>query len=64
MRSFSREIISGTLKALSYPKNLKELWWTFLLFFARLYLWIVIFWDQRIIKPGFEEMWKRVESTK
>ncbi len=64
MRSFSREIISGTFKALSYPKTLKEFWWTLLLFFARLYLWVIIFWDQRIKKPGFEEMWKRVESTK
>ena len=64
MRSFSREIISGTFKALSYPKTLKEFWWTLLLFFARLYLWIIILWDQRIRKPCFEEMWKRVESTK
>ena len=68
MRTFPKEIIHGTWFALTYPKNLKEFWWTILLFAARLYLWLLIFWDHKILrkkfKQGFEGGWERIESTK
>ena len=64
MRSFSREIIFGWYKALSYPKSFKEFFWTLVLFAARLYLWILIYIDINIKKESFEKTWKRVESTK
>lgn len=64
MRGFWEEIFWGTKFALKYPKNLKEFYWTILLFFARLYLWILIFWDLRVRKKKFKEIWKPVKSTK
>ena len=63
MKSFKKEFSSGTLKALSYPKNLREFFYTVLLFPARLYIWILTFYDGLRGKNAFE-LWKRVESTK
>jgi cellulose synthase/poly-beta-1,6-N-acetylglucosamine synthase-like glycosyltransferase len=64
MRTFLKEIFYGTWFALTYPKNLKEFWWTILLFGARLYLWLLIFWDHKILRKKFEGGWERIESTK
>lgn len=64
MRSFWRELFFGWYRALIYPNTFKEFIYTFLLFFARLYLWIKIFIDLNIRKQGFNQVWKRVESTK
>ncbi len=64
MRSFSKEILQGTSKALSYPQNGKEWMWTIELFFARLYMWLKIFIYINIQKKSQRELWKRVESTK
>jgi cellulose synthase/poly-beta-1,6-N-acetylglucosamine synthase-like glycosyltransferase len=47
-----------------YAKNLKQLWYSILLFPARLYLWLVIFYERKIQKKTFEQTWQRVESTK
>ena len=63
MRSFWKET-TGWYRALKYANNFKELYWTFLLFGARLYLWFKIFLDIQIRKKEFEDIWKRVESTK
>lgn len=40
VKSFTNEIIKGTISALSYPKTIKEFYWTILLFFARLTMWV------------------------
>jgi len=64
MRSFIKEAWYGIKLAFTFPKNLKEFWWTFLLFLARIYLWILIFIDLKIKKKKFEEVWQRVESSK
>ena len=64
MRSFIRELFFGPYKAIRYSKSLKEFYWTIILFFARAYLWINIFIKLRIMKIGFHETWKRIESTK
>jgi cellulose synthase/poly-beta-1,6-N-acetylglucosamine synthase-like glycosyltransferase len=64
MRSFLKETFYGTYFALAYPKNLKELWYTGLLFLARLYLWLLIFFDHKILRKKFSKPWPRVESTK
>lgn len=63
MRSFTKEI-GGIVDVLRYPKNLRELWWTFLLILARMYLWVRIFWERKITKRSFEKTWVRIESTK
>lgn len=64
MRNFFKEVFHGTFFALTYPKNLREFWWTILLFWARLYLWFLIFWDHKILRKKFGQSWGRVESTK
>jgi poly-beta-1,6-N-acetyl-D-glucosamine synthase len=61
MRNLSAEIFEGTLYALMYPRNIKEAWWTFLLFFARIHMWSLIYLNK---KKSFKDIWKRVESTK
>lgn len=63
MRGFSKEA-SGIFQAFKFAKTLKEFWWTYLLIFARIILWLLIFWEIKIIKKPFTKMWQRVESTK
>lgn len=64
VKSFSNEIIKGTLWALAYPKNIKEFVWTIALFIARLYMWLNVFYDTRIGKRHYKDAWQRIESTK
>jgi len=64
MRSFIREVVDGTGKALSYPNSPKEFFYTAMLFLARLYLWTKILIDLHLKKKDFKEIWKRVETTK
>ncbi len=59
-----RQEAQGILQTLKFAKNLKELWWTIILIFARIYLWLLIFWEIKIKKRPFAQIWQRVESTK
>ncbi|HLC86527.1 MAG TPA: glycosyltransferase [Candidatus Nanoarchaeia archaeon] len=63
MRSFVKES-GGFFRAFKYSSNVKEFFWTVLLVFARLYLWLVIFVDLKIRRKPFGKVWKRIESTK
>lgn len=63
VRSFKSES-TGAFKILKYISNIREFFWMTLLFFARLYLWFVIYRDVNIKKKSQKEIWKRVESTK
>ncbi len=63
MRSFVKES-AEIMRALRYPKTVKEGVWTIALVFARLYLWLVVFYDMKIKRKGLKELWLRVESTK
>ena len=63
MRSFGKES-SGIFTVLSYPKTIKEFFYTFSLIFARIYLWILIFIDINIKKKELKKIWVRIESTK
>ncbi len=63
MRSFSNEI-KGIWDVLSYAENPREFFWTLLLLFARLYLWIKIFWERKVTRKSFKKTWTRIESTK
>lgn len=49
---------------LKYAKNIREFFWSLLLYPIRLFLWMRIFYEQRIQKRSFEETWVRIESTK
>jgi cellulose synthase/poly-beta-1,6-N-acetylglucosamine synthase-like glycosyltransferase len=64
MRSFRHEASGGALRALGYPRSLREFLWTLALFAARLHLWLLIFWKVRIRRQALVQLWQRVESTK
>jgi len=64
MRNIGQEIKDGTKLFFEYPKNVKEFFWTILLYKARIYLWLIIFWKIKIRKEKFNAIWKRIESTK
>ncbi|MEW6062890.1 MAG: glycosyltransferase family 2 protein [Nanoarchaeota archaeon] len=64
MKSLKNEIIYGWYKALTYPKNFREFIYTVLLFPARLYTWLLSFYDLKLKRRKVIELWKRIESTK
>jgi cellulose synthase/poly-beta-1,6-N-acetylglucosamine synthase-like glycosyltransferase len=64
MRSARLEVIDGTRLALAYPRNLRELAWTLLLFAARMHLWLLVFWNVRVRHRPLKALWQRVETTK
>jgi len=49
---------------IKYAKSFKEYGWSLALYPMRLYMWLIIFYQQRIRKRSFDEIWVRVESTK
>ncbi|MCA9379645.1 glycosyltransferase family 2 protein [Candidatus Dojkabacteria bacterium] len=49
---------------IKYAKSFKEYIWSVALYPMRLYMWLIIFYQQRIRKKSFDEIWVRVESTK
>ena len=63
MRGFKEEAI-GFFKIFSYAKNIKELFWIFLLILARLYVWINAIYNAKIKKSSMQKVWVRIESTK
>ncbi|MFH1638448.1 MAG: glycosyltransferase [Candidatus Woesearchaeota archaeon] len=64
VKSFKNELKYGLLWIWSYPKKIRELWWTLMLMFARLYMWSALFYDQYFQKKFYQDAWDRVESTK
>ncbi len=64
MKSFLNEIIEGTFIALTYPRNIKEVYYTLMLFPARLYMWLRVYYESKIKKQLHTDAWKRIESTK
>jgi cellulose synthase/poly-beta-1,6-N-acetylglucosamine synthase-like glycosyltransferase len=63
VKSFSNELLYSYY-AWTYPKSFRELWWTFQLFIARLYMWLSLFNDLRFKGRHYNDKWKRIESTK
>lgn len=63
IRSFRKES-SGLLGFFKYIRSPIELIWLINLFFARIYLWSVIYRDINLKNKKREELWTRVESTK
>ncbi|MCC6602008.1 MAG: glycosyltransferase [Anaerolineae bacterium] len=64
MRSASLEARQGPKLALQFAQSPRELWWTLLLFAARLHLWGLVFWQVRVRQRPLTTLWQRVESTK
>lgn len=57
-KSFFNEIKEGTFFSLFYSKNLKEVYWTALLFVARLYIYLRAFYDIRLKKKEYEDAFR------
>jgi len=63
MRSFWTEAKS-VFRIFKYVNSLKEFFWLMSLVIVRLYLWLIVFWERKIIKKPFDKTWVRVETTK
>lgn len=58
VKTFKNEVRYGTLWALSYPKNIKEFFWTFSLFPLRLYIWLSYYYDAKFKKKTYQDGWR------
>ncbi|MFC1685668.1 glycosyltransferase [Nanoarchaeota archaeon] len=63
VKNFTNEA-KGIIWLLSYPKSLKEAFWTMQLAFARLYMWVNVHWDIKLKNKTYQDAWERIESTK
>ena len=63
MKTFLNEL-SGSFFVLVYPRNFKELFYTFLLFPVRFYIWLSLIYNLKIKGRKYTDSWKRIESTK
>jgi len=63
MRGFKNEL-KESLFLLTLPSLFREWLWLLLLFLARLYLWLLIFWKLKVRQLPQEKIWLRTESTK
>ncbi|HEY89052.1 MAG TPA: glycosyltransferase [Thermoflexia bacterium] len=64
MRSAGREACAGLRLARKFARTPREVWWTGLLFGARLHLWGLVFINVRLLRKPFAALWQRVETTK
>lgn len=62
-RSFWRELEYFWFP-LSYATNIQQLFWSLLLYPIRLWMWVMIYWERKVMKKDFVKTWVRVESTK
>lgn len=63
-RSFGIELKYAGF-VLRYAKNIKEFFWSLLLFPVRLITWMRIFWERTILRKDMPKSgWERIESTK
>ena len=62
-RSVLREIVLGTRIVVSFPRSVKEYFYTAVFFPCRVWLWLLIYYD-RLRKKSLQQVWQRVESTK
>jgi len=63
VKTFGNEA-RGISQIISYPKNLKEIFWTIQLVLARGHMWAKVFLDTKFRKAHYQDAWERVESTK
>lgn len=64
VKSFSNEVLKGLRWAFRYPENVKEFFWTTLLFAARLYVWTKYTYETKVLNQHYGDKWKRVKSTR
>ncbi|MBI2427170.1 MAG: glycosyltransferase [Candidatus Kerfeldbacteria bacterium] len=63
MRSFWQEV-RHLGWVLTYPKTIREVWWTVELLVLRLLAWALAGTRVRILKQPLDKIWQRVDSTK
>lgn len=63
VRNFWKEL-SYFWFPIKYATSMKEMIWSLGLYPLRLYMWLVIFYQQKIRHKSLDEIWVRVESTK
>jgi heptosyltransferase-2 len=63
VKSFSNEA-RGIFHVLKYPENLIQFYWTVELIIARLYMWLIVFYDTKFKSKQYQDAWQRIESTK
>jgi cellulose synthase/poly-beta-1,6-N-acetylglucosamine synthase-like glycosyltransferase len=62
-KSFKNEALES-YRAFSYPENPMEMIWTLLLFPAKLYVWLLVYYHVKVAKKLHEDGWKATKSTK
>jgi len=62
VKSFGTEA-KGIKKMFTYPKTPKEFWWTHQLVLARLWMWIMVIYENTF-KGGYSDNWERIESAR
>jgi len=62
-KTFKNEA-KGFFNLFSYPKNLKEFFWSINLLFARLFMWFKVIFNYKLIRKKHNDAWERIESTK
>lgn len=62
-RSFWRELEYFWFP-LAYARGLRQLFWSLLLYPIRFYLWLIIWWERKVLHKDFGKTWVRIESTK
>jgi cellulose synthase/poly-beta-1,6-N-acetylglucosamine synthase-like glycosyltransferase len=63
MKSLKNEMLGG-FSLFLYPRSLKEIYWTFLLFPVRLYTWLLAFFHLHIKQDAKVDGWQAVNTTK
>ena len=61
-KSFLNEIREGAIFALTYPKNLKEVFFTIPLFSTRFYIYLKAFYDIKFKKQKYADGWRKDET--
>jgi cellulose synthase/poly-beta-1,6-N-acetylglucosamine synthase-like glycosyltransferase len=49
---------------IKYAQNLIQFFWSLMLYPIRLWLWLQIYWERKVVKKDFVRTWVRIESTK
>jgi len=65
-KSFFNEIKQGAYFAITYPRNLREIFFTPALFATRLYIYLKAFYELKFRSKSYEDGWRKdeIESTK
>src|SRR3989344_7171578 len=62
-KSFKNEALES-YRAFFYPRNFKEVIWTLFLFPAKLYVYLLVYYQVKVVKKYHKDGWKATKSTK